>query len=126
MKIRFISPKLHGAFDYIAGMNLIILPFLLDLGAGNPVGLWLSVGAGAGLIVYSLFTNYSFSAVNAVPFKLHLALDVAAGIVFIAAIFVFGFEGLVAAYYAVMALGVFALVAVTNPGDEVLTAESTA
>lgn len=123
MKFRFVSPKLHGAFDYIAGVNLIILPILLNLGANNPVGLWLSVAAGVGLIAYSLFTNYSFSLRNAVPFKLHLILDVAAGAAFIAAIFVFNFEGLVAAYYAVMAVGVFALVAVTDPEDEVISAE---
>lgn len=119
MKLRFVSPKLHGMFDYIAGLNLIVLPFVLNLGASNPIGLWLSVAAGAGLIVYSLFTDYSFSVSNTVPFRLHLMFDIAAGIAFIAAIFVFDFEGLVAAYYAVMAIGVFALVAVTDPGEEV-------
>lgn len=124
MKFRFVSPKLHGAFDYIAGVNLIVLPLILNLGAGNPIALWLSVAAGVGLIVYSLFTSYSFSLRNALPFKAHLLLDIAAGVAFIAAIFVFNFEGLVAAYYAVMAAGVLALVAVTDPGDEVLTAEA--
>lgn len=126
MNIRFVSPKLHGAFDYIAGINLIVLPVLLNLGAHKPIGLWLSVAAGIGLIVYSLFTSYTFSLRKAVPFKLHLILDVAAGLAFIAAIFIFNFEGLVAAYYAVMAFGVFALVAVTNPGDDAVLAKSPA
>ena len=112
MKIRFISPQIHGILDYVASVNLIVFPFVLDLGATSAIALWLSVGAGVGLFIYSLFTDYAFSVANALPFKLHLALDVAAGAVFIAAIFVLGFEGLVAAYYAVMAIGVFALVAV--------------
>ena len=126
MKFRFVSPKLHGAFDYIAGVNLIVLPLLLNLGTSTPIGLWLSVAAGIGLISYSLFTSYTFSLRKAVPFKLHLVLDVAAGLAFIAAIFVFDFEGIVAAYYAVMAVGVFALVAVTDPGDDAVPAESPA
>ena len=126
MKIRFVSPKLHGVFDYVAGANLIIFPFLLDLGASSPIALWFSVAAGVGLIVYSLFTDYSFSVSNAVSFKMHLALDVAAGAAFIAAIFVFGFEGLAAAYYAVMGTGVFVLVAFTNLGEEAAAVEATA
>lgn len=117
MKIRFINPKIHGILDYVAAVNLIVFPFLLNLGASSPIALWFSVGAGVGLVIYSLFTDYAFSVSKAVPFKLHLLFDLTAGAAFIAAIFVFGFEGLVAAYYAVMGLGVFALVAVTNLGE---------
>jgi len=118
MKFRFVSPRLHGVFDYVAAINLIVLPFLLGLGTYSPLALWLSVGAGVGLFVYSLFTDYAFSMSNAVPFKLHLLFDLAAGAAFIIAIFIFDFEGLAAGYYAVMGAGVFALVAVTNTGEE--------
>ena len=117
MNIRFINPKIHGILDYVAAVNLIVFPFLLNLGASSPIALWLSVVAGVGLVGYSLFTDYTFSVTKALSFKIHLLLDLAAGAVFIVAIFVFGFEGLVAAYYAVMAIGVFALVAVTNLGE---------
>ena len=37
---------------------------------------------------------------------------------FIAAMYIFNFKGLAAAYYAIMAVGVFALVAVTNTGED--------
>ena len=126
MKIRFVSPLIHGVFDYVAAINLIVFPFLLDLGAYSPIALWFSVVAGGGLFAYSLFTDYKFSASNVLSFKLHLLLDLAAGAAFIAAIFVFGFEGLAAAYYAVMGLGVFALVAVTNLGEDAPVVEATA
>lgn len=119
MKFRFISPRLHGVFDYVAAAGLIVYPILLDLGSFSPIALWFSVTAGVGLIVYSLFTDYAFSVSNALSFRLHLMLDVVAGAAFIAAIFVFGFEGLAAGYYAVMGAGVFALVAVTDPGPSV-------
>ena len=112
--------------DYVAAVGLIVFPFLLDLGAKSAIGLWFSVAAGVGLIVYSLFTDYKYSASNVLSFKLHLAFDLAAGAAFIAAIFVFGFEGLVAAYYAVMGAGVFVLVAFTNPGENTSIIEAPA
>lgn len=119
MKFRFINPKLHGVLDYVAAINLIVFPFVLNLGTNSPIELWLSVAAGIGLFTYSLFTDYAFGVSRVVPFKVHLLFDVAAGAAFIAAIFIFNFEGLTAAYYAVMGLGVFALVAVTNLGENV-------
>ena len=75
------------------------------------------------MFIYSLLTDYAFSVSGSVPFKLHLVLDVVAGAAFIAAIFIFDFQGLAAAYYAVMGAGVFALVAVTNTGEESMPAE---
>ena len=50
-----------------------------------------------------------------IPFKTHLVLDLAAAVVFITAPFVFGSTGLVTGYYFVMAAGVTAVVALTNP-----------
>ena len=116
MKIRFVNPRIHGVLDYVAAAGLIVYPILLDLGAFSSMALWFSIAAGVGLIVYSLLTDYAFSVSNTLSFRMHLTLDVIAGVAFIAAIFLFGFEGLAAAYYAVMGLGVFALVAVTDPG----------
>lgn len=121
MKFRFVSSRIHGVLDYVAAAGLIVYPVLLDLGAFSDVALWLSITAGVGLIVYSLFTDYAFSLSSALSFRVHLILDVVAGAAFIAAIFLCGFEGIVAAYYAVMGLGVFALVAVTDPGTEAVS-----
>ncbi len=113
MNLRFISPRIHGILDYVAAVGLIAYPVLLGF---SGIALWFSVAAGCGLIGYSLVTDYAYSLAGAFSFRMHLLLDTIAGTAFIAAIFVCGFEGLVAAYYAVMGLGVFALVAVTDPG----------
>lgn len=126
MKIRFVNPNIHGLLDYVAAAGLIVFPFLLKLGASSPIALWLSVAAGVGLIVYSSITDYAFSVSNAVPFKLHLLFDLVVGTTFIGAIFVFGFEGLAAGYYAVMAIGVFVLVAFTNLGEDTSVVGATA
>ena len=103
--------------DYVAATVLIIAPFVLGLESTSPLALWLSVIAGAGLILYSLVTDYSYSAAKIVPFKVHLVFDSVAGVVFVAAPFLFGFGGVTMVYYIVMGLGVFLLIAVTDPSE---------
>lgn len=115
MNLRFVSPPVHGVLDYVAAIGLIAFPMLLQF---SGIALWFSVAAGVGLIGYSLLTDYAYSIIRAFSFKVHLVLDLIAGAAFIAAIFVFGFTGLAAAYYAVMGVGVFVLVAVTDPTSD--------
>lgn len=56
----------------------------------------------------------SSNKINGTSSKTHLVLDLAAGAVFIAAPFVFGWTGLVMGYYFEMAAGVTAVVALTG------------
>ena len=110
MNWKFLTPKIHGLLDYAAAGGLIVLPFLLDLGSASALALWFSVVAGIGLIVYSLLTDYEFGVFRLVSFKSHLWLDGLAAVAFIIAPFVFGWSGLVMAYYIVMGLGVVAVI----------------
>lgn len=110
--IRFLTPTIHSALDYAAAAGLIVLPIILGF---DGLALWLSVAGGAGLIVYSLLTDYAFGVASVISFKMHLGLDLAAAAAFIAAPFVFGWTGLVMGYYFVMAAGVIVVVALTNP-----------
>lgn len=108
MKLQFLNPTLHGVLDYLAAGALIVLPFLLGF---DGIERWLSVAGGAGLILYSLITDYTFGLVKLVPFDLHLLLDLMAGGAFIAAPFALGFGMAATIYYPVMAAGVVAVVA---------------
>lgn len=121
--IRFLTPTIHGALDYVAAAGLIVLPFLLGF---DGLALWLSVVGGVGLIVYSLVTDYTFSAASMLSFKTHLVLDLAAAAVFIAAPFMFGWTGFVMGYYFVMAAGVIVVVALTNPNPATVSESSVA
>lgn len=121
----FLTPTLHGLLDYAAAAGLIVLPFLLDLGAVSPLASGLSVVAGIGLVAYSLATDYAFGVFRLLPFRLHLMLDVAAAIVFLAAPFVFGWRGLVLGYYLVMGVGVLAVVALSTTGRDATPAAET-
>lgn len=126
MKIRFLTPAVHGLLDYAAAAALIVLPFALDLGAASPLAQWLSVAAGAGLVAYSLVTDYAFGAFRLLPFRAHLVLDVAAALAFLVAPFLFGWSGLVLGYYLVMGAGVLVVVAVTESGAKAIGERSAA
>lgn len=112
--MRFIDEKIHGIIDYAAALALIIAPFLV-LPSTDGLAVWLSVVAGAGLIVYSLFTSYSLGLRGLVPFRVHLAIDLVAGAAFVAAPFVLGFTGVARIYYPVMGVAVILVVLATNP-----------
>lgn len=115
--MRFISNQVHGMIDYALAVALIVLPFVLGFQAISPIGHWLSVGAGAGLFVYSLLTGYSLGLRKMIPYGAHLALDFAAGLVFLAAPFVFGFTGQVQAYFLAVGVAVVLVVLLSDPKE---------
>lgn len=112
--MKILTPSIHGLLDYVAAAALIALPFILGLGADGPIALYLSVGGGVGLIVYSLITDYPYSIAKIIPFNVHLIFDSLAGVAFVAAPFVLGFDGITKLYYIVMGVGVWLVVALTN------------
>ncbi|MFN3231131.1 MAG: hypothetical protein ACE363_03100 [Alphaproteobacteria bacterium] len=114
MNIKFLTPTLHGLLDYGAAAGLVVLPFLLGLNAGTPPELWLSIAAGLGLIGYSLVTDYALSVTGLISYRTHLALDITAGLVFVAAPFVLGFSAFATGYYVVMGVTVWLVVAISQ------------
>lgn len=112
--MKILSPKLHGLGDYAAAIALILGPFVFDVAAQSVIGHWFSIAGGVGLIVYSLFTDYTFSLSGRIPFKVHLLLDVAAGIVFLVLPVALGLSGMVSTYFYVMGAGVLLVVAVSD------------
>ena len=118
MKLRFISPDLHGVVDYSAALGLISLPFLLQLGDSHPAALWLSVVMGTAVVLVSLLTDYRLSLVNSIPFDGHLAIDLVAATTFMIAPFLFQMEGLDAYYYWANAAVVYLVVALTATKQE--------
>ena len=111
-----IPAKYHGALDYMVAFTLILVPLLLGFSA---IAKYLAVAGGVGLLIYSLITDYSLSARNFLPFKLHLVLDFVAALVLTAAPFIFGFTGIEKIFYLVIGISVIAVVLITNPDTEV-------
>ena len=77
MNIRFLTPARHGVVDYLASVELLVMPFVLPLGASVPAAKWLAVGTGLAVILVSLLTDYELGLVRVIPFRIHLAIDAA-------------------------------------------------
>ncbi|HVW13139.1 MAG TPA: hypothetical protein VHB54_04935 [Mucilaginibacter sp.] len=120
MKLRFISPAVHGLVDYAAAVALITGPFLLKLGGSSPAAVRLSVITGFAVILVSSLTDYRYSLLRLIPFSVHLAIDLTVATAFIAIPFIFGFTGLDAAYYWINAAVVYLAVAFTAEKPVVL------
>ena len=126
MSIRFIDQDLHAWIDYPVAASLIGTPFLLGLGATNPMALWLSVATGVAALVLTLFTNHRLGVIRVLPYWFHLAVDRAVGVTFAIAPFALGFTGIDALYYwanaAAVLLVTFVLNAPSRQGGTVVPA----
>jgi hypothetical protein len=97
--MRFVTRTIHAYLDYPVAISLMVLPFVLGLGAANPLAKWLAVATGATAFILTLLTDHELGVVKVVPYWLHVAVDRLVGVVFLAAPFALGFTGLDAAYY---------------------------
>ncbi|RYZ56503.1 MAG: hypothetical protein EOP49_00150 [Sphingobacteriales bacterium] len=88
--MRFIPTRAHGLLDYLMGMLLIAAPFLLNFDRGG-AETWVPVVLGAGVLVYSVFTNYEFGAFKILSMPAHLMLDFLGGLFLAASPWIFGF-----------------------------------
>lgn len=112
--MRFISARFHGFLDYAVAGALIGVPLLFDFAASSAVAAAISIAAGAGLVVYSLLTDYSAGIRNLIPWRVHLGLDALAALTLLAAPFALGFSGFARGFYVTVAVSVLAVVATTQ------------
>lgn len=115
--MRFVTRKVHAYIDYPVALSLIVLPFVLNLGAGNPIAKWLSVATGVAALILTVLTNHETGIFKVVPYWMHVAVDRLVGLVFIAAPFVFGFSGLDQIYYLANGATVLLVTFVLNAVD---------
>ncbi|MEO1504753.1 MAG: hypothetical protein AAFU68_11060 [Pseudomonadota bacterium] len=118
MHVKFLNKTIHAYLDYPVAMSLIVLPFLLDLGATGPGAVTLSVGAGAAAFVLTLLTDHQLGVWRVIPFRAHEAVDGLVGVTFVLAPFALGLSGLDAAYFWVLGLTVLAVLALTDRSPE--------
>jgi hypothetical protein len=117
--MRFLSTRAHGYMDYLMGVLLIAAPWLFDFDLGG-AETWVPVVLGAGVILYSLMTDYELGAVKALSMTSHLWLDGLGGAFLAASPWVFGFDEYVWAPHLILGLLEIgaALVTETTPSYE--------
>lgn len=91
--IRFVPTRVHGVFDYIGGIGLILAPFVFGFFSAGGIAVILPMVLGVGLLVYSLLTRYELGipAIKFIPMPYHLVFDFVAAALLAASPFLFGF-----------------------------------
>lgn len=117
MKFRFVTRRIHSYLDYPVAFNLMFLPFVLGLGASNPLAQWLAVATGVAALVLTLLTNHELGVIKVLPYWFHVAVDRMVGVTFAAAPIALGFTGLDAGYYWVNAAAVLAVTFLFNASE---------
>lgn len=89
--MRFINTRIHGIMDYAMGLLLIISPWLFGFADGGAAQ-WVPIVLGLGALVYSMITDYELGLLKIISMKVHLGIDLAAGIFLAASPWIFGFS----------------------------------
>jgi hypothetical protein len=117
--MRFIETKTHGYLDYLMGIILIAAPWILGFDRGG-AETWVPVVLGAGVVMYSLLTDYEMGASRTISMRTHLTLDLVGGALLAVSPWLFGFDDYVATPHVV--LGILemgaALCTKTHPSNE--------
>lgn len=120
--MRFVSKTIHAWLDYPVALALIALPFLLGLGTSNPLALSIAPVVGVAAFLLTLFTDHHLGVVRILPYRFHLAVDLAVGVLFLVLPIVLGFSGLDAAFYLVNGAAVIAVIALSSPEESLVSA----
>lgn len=120
--MRFVTKTIHAWLDYPVALALIALPFLLGLGNTNSLALLISPIVGIAAFILTVFTDHQFGLIRILPYRFHLAVDLAVGLLFLALPTLFGFSGLDAAYYWLNGAAVVTVIALSKPERNMLPA----
>lgn len=121
--MRFIPTRIHGILDYLMGAVLIAAPWILDFNEGG-AETWVPVILGAGVIMYSLFTDYELGAVRKLPMSTHLMLDLIGGAFLAISPWLFGFSDLVYLPHLILGIAEIGAALFTQREPETHTAGS--
>jgi hypothetical protein len=114
MHIRFVTKYIHALLDYPVALSLLVLPFILGVGAHNVWAEWISPVTGVAAFVLTILTDHQTGLIRVIPYWVHVAVDRLVGVVFLVAPFAFGMTGLDAYYYWANAVAVLLVTTVLN------------
>lgn len=106
--MRFLSSRTHGVLDYLTGILFLASPWLFGFHGGGLAQTTMLV-AGAVLLLTALLTDYELGVARLLPLRLHLGLDLLAGLALAASPWVLGFTA--EAWTPHLVLGAFEVLA---------------
>jgi hypothetical protein len=101
--VRLLPFPVHHALDYIAGIFLILAPFIFGFRDTNAFPVLIAVGVV--FLLLGLLSGGPLGVVDIVPPPVHAALDYVAGLFLILAPFLFTFTDLDEALFSSLFLG---------------------
>ena len=119
--MRFVTKTVHAWLDYPVALALIALPFLLGLGSSHPLALMIAPAVGVAAFLLTVFTDHQFGLFRVLPYRLHLAVDAAVGVLFLVLPFALGFKGIDAAFYLLNGAAVVGVIALSSREDSLLS-----
>lgn len=105
----------NTSYDCPFALGLVVVSFILALGATNPAALYLSFTTGAVGFALKLLTHDQLGLLRELSDKLHPSLDPAIGLAAFSAPVVFGLTGAHAVAYWVLGAAILSLVALHKP-----------
>ena len=119
-----IPSKTHAVIDYVVGVLLLAAPYILGFANGGPAQI-VPMALGAGTILYSLLTRYELSIAKLIPYRVHLVIDLLAGVVLLASPWLFDFADVIWWPHVAVGIAEMAVVAMSwgsaDASDEVRT-----
>lgn len=112
--MKLISTRTHGMLDYAMGLLLIISPWLFNFARGD-AAMWVPVIVGAGVILYSMFTDYEMGGARVISMRSHLWLDGIGGLFLAGSPWIFGFADFVFWPHLIFGLAEMGAAIMTNP-----------
>ncbi|MCF2446720.1 SPW repeat protein [Dyadobacter sp. CY345] len=106
--MKILSTKVHGILDYLSGILLIALPWILgfdDVETASRVVLVVGVM----ILLMSVLTNYEAGFLKRIPMNVHLNIDIVTGLLLAASPWILGFSDQV--YLPHLIMGLFETVA---------------
>lgn len=89
--MKIIDRKTHGYLDYVYGVLLMTSPWVLDY-YGKGIESWIPIVMGMGTLMYSALTDYELGFIKLIPMRVHLRVDLVAGIFLALSPWIFGFS----------------------------------
>ncbi len=116
--MRFVPTRIHGIADWLLGVLLIAVPWILGFARGG-AETFVPVALGVTGLIVTFFTNHEYGVVRKIPMIGHLWVDGLSGLLLAASPWVFGFADAVWIPHVVLGITEFiaSLVTKTVPSD---------